>query len=851
MVMRFTGEVSKLPLRYDVMTNWQNPNGKICAGSRSLSMEFRYRYVDFGMVFSARTGERPDGDRNDPNVLFDNELAVDVGGICWGHSGEPLQVIDHHFYRQGQLPSASAAVLHKAQLIRDRFGSRDSVIFLVSHTQPDFDAFCSMYLARWIIEAGDGPQGWEAFGLHPEGWFDTVRPGPNGRTFQKIDWFNPDLTCVPKGLHWQILLASYASHLDHSRRISCPKNRALHSILYAAIKRGRSYLNNVSGATEFFDEVRETLEKRGLSPLFDSILEESSRFQPELAMLDREIEAYRRDVQRAHKALVHLQTLSLPFGDFFVPLKNASLLTEQCTTRQPHLLLDHPRSQADAIYLKDPECLLFKEWARTDAENSSMGAGFMFTAVAYSYGRPHGRINKTDYFFALDPEKADGRHLYTLWARLQSAEVQVFQKTEHEPLKQDLDEAEQLAEGTSRRTNCRQGFEERGGTWKALFDDPWFDGSNYACTIVATPNRGTLIGKPGVRSDLLDDPVVTIVLHELEYSIYTTAPASETPEVKIVDLPASRDQRDEERNCALGVMTFRASAPRDGYYRFGVVGLHEGVNVLSGRMASQIGETLWQVLNPEAGEGTPTDFTARHLLVQKDLIGIWSRRGVMIAHKPAAEQKARILERHFRELISLVRDVESFIDTSSKPNSETMQAGEDLTRRIARTNHGLALPESRLLSRFFDAIQLGGLLGTLHDLNVVAAEAASRDRLDHQARELAKHTATVADVQTKVEWLEIFIVGFYATELAQIIVDHLHIRDDLALGSIMVVGFTFTLVTAMVLKPWKHTKSKKPGLILLLLLILSIVGLVAAWKLPDRFKAPQTIQPQSPESHTQ
>ncbi len=794
----------------------------------------------------------PENTRDHPGVLHENELALDVGGICWGCDEEALSVIDHHFYREGQFPSASAAVLHKAQLIREKFSHKaHDVVFLVTHTQPDFDAFCSMYLASRIIEADTVAGDWKSLGLNPGGWLDVPDSSSAGGAGRRIDWFSPDLRCIPRALRWQALLASFASHVDNSRRIACPKNRALHSVLYAAIQRGRDYLSDTSGATEFFDEVRETLQEKELNPLFDSVLEGNSRFQPELAMLDREIEAYRSDVQRARKAIVHLQKAEIPFGEFFGRLKAMPLLDEQLATRPDHLLASgHSRSQADGIYLKDPECLLFKEWARMDIENSSMGAGFTFTTVAYSNGRPQGRTNKTDYFFALDPEKADGRHLYTLWARLQSAEIRSFQKPAYAPLRQQLDEAEQRAEGTSKRTNCRPSFELRAGGYKALFNDPWFDGSNYVCTIIATPNRGTLLGEPGSRSDMLDDPVAAVVRHELEYAIYASETTGDRAQVSMVDLSASADSGNhEETKYEVAEAAKSVSAPADGYYRFGFIRLHQGVNILSGRAASQIGETLWQLLNPETGEGTPTDFIARHLLVSRDWLGIWSRRGVMIAFKPAAAQKAKTLESRFRELVSLARDVESFIEPGSRAIPDIISRGEELTRRVARVEHSLAFPDSRLLSRFFDAIKLGELLGTLHDLNLAAAEKMRRNKLDAQTEELGRNTATVAEVQTKVEWLEIFIVGFYATELAQIIVDHLRLRDGPALLSIIAVGLIFTLGTAAALRPWKHTKSKKPALLLVLLLLLSILGLLAMWKLPERFRGPSAVRGQAVSAH--
>jgi hypothetical protein len=221
-------------------------------------MTFRYRYVRFGTNFESRPGDHLLEDaRSNPKGLHENEIALDVGNICWGCDEDPLAVIDHHFQRKDQFPSASSAVLHKARLIREKFeGHNGGLIWLVTHVQPDFDAFCSMYLTRCVVE-------------------HTIAPDLD---LDGIDWFNPDLASIPVASRWAVLLASYASHVDNGRRIACPKHRALHSVLYAALQRGRDYLNPESGATEFFDEVRHAIEEKGLNPLFDSMLEASTSF---------------------------------------------------------------------------------------------------------------------------------------------------------------------------------------------------------------------------------------------------------------------------------------------------------------------------------------------------------------------------------------------------------------------------------------------------------------------------------------------------------------------------------------------------------------------------------------------
>ena len=78
------------------------------------------------------------------STLYANELVADVGGTCWDRN-EPLAIVDHHFSRDGHIPRLRLAVLHKAKLIREKFASQqNNVLWLVTHQQPDFDAFCSL-----------------------------------------------------------------------------------------------------------------------------------------------------------------------------------------------------------------------------------------------------------------------------------------------------------------------------------------------------------------------------------------------------------------------------------------------------------------------------------------------------------------------------------------------------------------------------------------------------------------------------------------------------------------------------------------------------------------------------------
>ncbi len=791
-----------------------------------MALTFRYRFVDFGTRFSPADGTRDAGQGSqDPGTLFSNELVADVGGVCFG-TDQPLAVIDHHFSREAQFPSASAAVLHKAKLIRGRFAGHDGLFWLVTHKQPDFDAFCSMYLARWILEGANAIVDWQDYGLAADSWSDVGN-------VRKVRWFDLDLHDIPSERRWPLLLASYAAIVDNSRRFPCSRNRALHSILYAALKRGRDYLNETSGARQFFDEIQLAIRDKQRNPVYDSVLEDSVEFAPELAMLDRELESYQRDLQRARKSIVYLQRCNEPFEDCLEKLERLPLFKEadeSLTIAPEQLLSQHPRVATDGIYLRDPECLLFKEWARLDQDNSSLGKGFEFTAVAYSAGRPEGSINQTDYFFAIDPERADGRHLYAMWALLQSREVAAL-----------LDLERGRANVQPADLEPRHGFEQRAGKLRRFFADPWFDGQNYLCTIVATPNRGTLISTPGTEPGLQDDLVVELVRSELEHSIYKSGSDGETPKITVLDCsPLDAEADVPARN--LSIARLRDIAPPKGRrFRFARIQLCGDVPITPvgarGGLSLQIGETMWQVLYPDLNGAAPPDFAQRHLVVAPRYIGVWGDRGIAIAYKPqlhaAATDEDDGGEQDFRDVITVARKIDALISDGAAPGepqirfadepgsqadlarlnrAEDLAArGEKLARDAARIKHNLSLPESDLLRRFYEATGIDDLLSTLRDLNQNSAEHIRREKMEEQARKLGESTETVAEVQSKLEWLEVFIIGVYAIEMINAYAERLKLEEGshkwLIIGGVPL----FLAMVVFILQPWKRKAEEAPG----------------------------------------
>ena len=345
-----------------------------------------------------------------------------------------------------------------------------------------------------------------------------------------------------------------------------------------------------------------------------------------------------------------------------------------------------------------------------------------------------------------------------------------------------------------------------------FFQDPWFDAPNYNCTLVATPNRGTLIGSAGTRSDCSDDPVAAIVAIELErwlyggpLTCYDVAGTDQSPSTEFtLDLRSRCDAPPSSPDC----------------FRFGSVAVQLGIDPSEDVLAEQIGSTLWRMLHPQAGPLASRPLHTR-VFRHAGVLGVWSRSGIMIAHSPEAQDKAQKLRELFNDIVSCARDVHGLLaelklDAHGSQVARTdvrtvMRArvarGEEIMRRMADVRHRLTLPEGRLLNNFVEDTGLEGLAATLRDL-------CSGQRLEEQNERLADHNERlgdnieiVADVQSKLEWLELLFVGIYATEVAHIFADYA-ICERYRLVVVMLSTVAITTIAALFLKPW----SRKPGI---------------------------------------
>jgi hypothetical protein len=746
-------------------------------------VDFRYRFVDFSTRFTAARGLRENG-AGEPQRLFENEIALDVGGECWGFNTDAA-VLDHHFPRPGQFPSASAAVMHHAEPLLRAFGEGGfDQVWLVSHREPDFDAFASMYLARTLIASGHSRTQWADYGLSPRGWEPDV---PTGTGRRPLHWRHPDLADLPPEEHWRVLLASAASHVDQCWPMAVPRQCALHAVVYAALQRGRDYRHETSGAVELFDEIRDAIES-GLNPLYDSVLERSSRFAPELQLLERDLAAYQRDLRRAARTVVYLPRAVPGFRASYEAARGKPLILDNGRVNLEPFAGD-VLEPVDGIFVRDPESLLFKEWARSDPDAAPLSGGFLFTAVAYSRQRVGSGANESAYYFAIDPERAAERHLYRLWARLQAAELD------------SLRQPAQLRRFGGTDATPRKGYEARAGRLGPFFDDPWFDGGNYDGTIVVAPNRGTFISRDGrpsgspVARDLGDDPVADIARRELEVACFAhdEVDGDRRPrKFTIRNLPLTGSETgDAEAGTARAVTIEDEVEPVPaGHFRFACVPLSPTLDLGAPGVGPHIGRKLWSLLHPDAGTGLPTDFLQRHLFVQRDWVGVWSRRGVVLAATPRAHATAAALEKRFDRLVRVARLIGGRLQNASRAFSED---DDGLVREVAQLKLDLALPDSHLLRRFFDATQFRDALDGLRDM------------------QLAADTYAVAEVQRKAEWLEVFFIALYGAELMHMLLGVAQPAHWVELATLAVWPGLIGIYALWRLRPMGH-RSPKPAL---------------------------------------
>ena len=657
--------------------------------------------------------------------LFANEIAVDIGGACVGYQNEQRLIFDHYFAgRVGNFPSAAAAVLHLNQIVESwlqELPDDTPCLQIVTHQEPDFDALAAATIVEALVRQSVGVLPYEALGLSAEGWL------PVGARAKKLNWFAPDnLGLIPDESRWLFWIAAVASLTDQCRRYRVPFHLRLPAYLAAATLRGRK-IGRDEERRDFFQAIRQDIET-GANPLADLLLESNFNYRWEAELLRRAPAAYARDLKRGRIAAVPVPVDQGFSERYRESLKNTPLIGEGGGQLTPGHLVAAASERwetVDGIYLRDPECPVFKDLARQDFEGSPTGKGFRFTAVANSNTYPEQR-NASEYFFALDPEAVPHAHLYSLWALLQCEEI----KTRKE-LGVTLDE------------EIRGDFEGRAVHAEGHFKDPWFDGANYGCTIVVSPGHGTVILPEGTASDLSDDGVAGIVRNHLERSPYAGDFAT-------IDFPGIETRIYASENLV-------PPAPPNSF-RFVSVPLARSLARVRQGMAMQIGKNLWQCLHAGTTDAIPDDFENRHLWWSTCSVGVWSRKGMAIATLPESAGFAKEL----RDTLSTVAQVSAAHSEKALEQTGTaaLESMRQLLRSVAKVRWTAAHSACRLPARFLAAMDFDHQIELIHDLHATEAAGNSLDKI----QQLQGHAAVI----------EVFIFSVYVVELAHMLSDGTH-----------------------------------------------------------------------------
>lgn len=633
-------------------------------------MKSNIRFVSYGTSFAATGGQPGEA------VLGHNEVALDVGGICHQLTKDGPWVLDHHFVPE-PYPSAAAAVLAHAPELAEYYSNQTTVV--VTHVEPDFDALLSAWLFWRIVDG-------------------TLAPASEAGSWKTIDWLDGQVSNAPSDCcNAATLLAKYSACVDSARlsAIRCQRADALHSVFLAARHR-RGF---VDGMTWFFDAVWKAIIEEGRNPFLDPLFDRGGPLDLELRLLEVQNRAYEADIKRARKSIVTVPVAS-NFQSMFSQLQNMPL--DALSSGNHELLSPDGHAVVDGAWIREPSCFLFKEWARLDMQNSVFGRGFDFLAVAYPGGRR--AKNAADYFFSLDPERANGKHLYNVWLALQKRQAAAVQ-------------AGEIAIPAD-KTSVRRGFEARAAGHERSFFDPWWDGSNTSGTLVATPMAGAF-GFPGTRFDLSDDPVANTARIELEFTDFGMAEIEDFP-----FLPARDDAAPVEPRRALVKIApdqFPA-APEDSFRFVRVPLLARAVlperSTITGRenqLAALAGSFLGSQSLPEF---LVNDANGGSLIA-------WTRHGIVV-FEPENDPRggtSKALARAVQSMSDIMVQLQALSASLQRAakDSKRIATAQPYRQRLLQAILALKLdaakPEGEVIQRFLAATGFESVMHTLDTLN--------------------------------------------------------------------------------------------------------------------------------------
>jgi len=717
---------------------------------------------------------------------------VGVGGACLGFQGVNEMVFDHHFVRfdipnSPNFPSTSLTVLYHAMELA-KWGQGWSIeepISLFTRHDPEFDSCLAVYLVQRILEEPDLANGWAtkvpdpAFMIQPPGFFGTV---PRGKP--AFRWRQPEIPLVERdpldkmrrALLW---LALVASHIETNRPIFAPPDRSVDHLFLAA-KHRRRFVG--PDARVFFQSLEKRIIEEGFQPLYDGVSPDDVEFSSEIRLLDRQRELYRLDLVRSKKAIVFLSSHN--------PKRVENLTSEQdkeevarteATVVEPgkapsrvvgSTVLTNQRVPVDGLFLRDPQCLFFKWFAREDRLGSSLGEGFRFLAVAQSLNKRIDlqRPNRSRNRFWIDQEWARSKkvHILDLLVMLQEREKSRM---------------ESLNPGKASRI---LGKGSEGGL---VPQECWLDLSGREGTFLETPVFGTLL-KEGSRSDLSDDEPGYLAWD------YLTSKGFEDSQPRQFEFPWISDSPGKRVENTTEIL--------QGGFRFvrirrksGVPEVEQGLDSIN----SQIAERLWEWIQPVGTRGKPDDFAQRHLIHRGEWVAVWNRQGIAIAHADTFETTRFVdrLQGEVEELARLTGEIRNLLHDSPQKESQELRniekklhLGTEALARLAELHLRAQAGQSPVLRPFMEAngiMELASMVESMNRIRIQEKVEAQERRRDDR---LQQTIAVASAVAIFFAWLQIERVGLVGGDRSDGVMEgNLRAIGDMIIGAGLACGFLF------------------------------------------------------------
>lgn len=600
-------------------------------------------------------------------------------------------------------------------------------VWLVVPDDAGFYTYAAAYLWKLLIEAGK----------------------PSRTRGGHTDWTSHHLPRLATDTDYgrarfEYLLAAYAEAELGCRHIPCPPPLRLRGVFLAACRRRADFAG--CAVWRLFDAARKAIEVALLNPFYDSLLEADtdSEWRPELRMLARDAAAYRRDVQRAKRLVIA-----------FPRLDEAGAETHEYQVHEVAWLED------------EPESLLFPDWVWRDRRHSAERKGF---AVArYAAG--------DQPVFAIDPR-------ITLEKTLD--EKGNPRRADVSPLAQMLSECEAKKRGGLPWREAAGRLEDaRSGWWS-----------------VRGPAGDRRRTSAEEEKAILERLAWKGIFAEDGFRIIAQFPSGAGCK-HIAHTPY------EGNALPLKDLETSPSAPRnEGGYLFASIRLRPELGTTIPEPAVRlIGETLWKAIRPNKHLPMPPDLK-RHRQGDAGTITVWNRCGLAVAYEEGVSE-ARALhaalkeglcsmartDRDFKRYLEILRvkeEKKSHAPAAAKspgasPAGASGGAGRasdgpaetapgpregnerDLRDRILRDYAGLrsefSKPAGRLLRRLFEETEQA-------DTHSAVAQQMMQGELNEITREQAKSEAAL-------EWLEIFVVGFYLVEFSHYAADYIPAPDGL------------------------------------------------------------------------